>query len=279
MIKSLLVASTQALSSNQSSYLYSMAQSMGDCELHLHRFEVPEDYEFLPDIQESEEGFGVRVPDLAPGASSITKAQIEKERQEFESGLSDTGLTGSYHFTKSNPEYYLRKEIHAHDLLVVFKNQKFFQVKVGFYKTRLMHIVTQLSQPTLVLPEELTEFEWGKVLLAYDGEEASARALDYLVHLKTGYDSDLHLAFLHEHRPLDQLQEEVDNFCSHHEIDYTQSLVEKDEAKSLLETAEESACDWICLGTLKQGFFRELFFKGLDDELLQKSKLPLLLCH
>ena len=184
------------------------------------------------------------------------------------------------------PYEFIIDEMKYHDLLVIGRESHFFYNRPDQPTNTVSEVVKKGICPTLVVLDAYHEVD--KMLIAYDGSEASARVLQQFAHLQP-YGRDLEVELVHvpagdteeEYKESDWMLSRAEHFLRDHGFAYIQRLVldHGDPSKRLLERLEKHPVDLTLMGAHSVSAIKRITLGSTTHELVTKSRVPLFLAH
>jgi nucleotide-binding universal stress UspA family protein len=138
---------------------------------------------------------------------------------------------------------------------------------------------------------------YAKILVAYDGSEPARRALAQAKHLSEAFGSKLEIVHVYAY-PTFAFGEALVPIPQNYEVanyEYAQQVVQEAKArtqdnpnasvtllqghpaKSLIDHANESHCDLIIIGSRGLGGFKEFMLGSVSHNVVQHTKIPVLI--
>lgn len=212
------------------------------------------------------------------------EARTEARRltDEFEAAMRETGVDFSVHVEEGAPFQRIIEDMKYHDLLVVGRDPHFFYSHPEKKTKTLVRVVRDMIAPTLVVSEDYRDI--GRVLVAYDGSQASARALRRFVHLQPfGTDLTVDLFNVHDEKTREgallEMRLAQDYMTVHGFNVTTTSEIGTDATKEILDYAHRIEADLLVAGAHSVSRFTRLAFGSTTAALLENSPVPLFLDH
>ena len=201
---------------------------------------------------------------------------------EFEEAMRETGVSFDVHVEEGAPFQRIIEDMKYHDLLVVGRDPHFFYSHPEKKTKTLVRVVRDMIAPTFVVSEEYREIR--RVLIAYDGSQASARALRRFVHLQPfGTDLTVEIYNVHDEKTREgallEMRLAQDYMAVHGFEVKTTSEIGTDATKEILDYAQRTEADVLVAGAHSVSRFSRLAFGSTTAALLENSPVPLFLDH
>ncbi len=189
------------------------------------------------------------------------------------------------HIAEDSVVQAITDDMKTHDLLIAGHESHFYYADPERRTHALADIVAKGAAPTLVTESEYRPIK--RVLIAYDGGTAGARALQKFAHLQPfGTDLDLEILHARDGGRENQLESErllngAASFLEGHGFSsITKSSVERgDPLERILERCETSNVDLTVAGAYSATGIKKLLFGSTAKGLIEKSGVPLFLYH
>ncbi|MDX1671626.1 MAG: universal stress protein [Balneolaceae bacterium] len=206
---------------------------------------------------------------------------------EFEMSVRHAGVKFTEKMEEGVPYQRIIEDMKYHDLLVVGRTPHFFynRPEKETVKT-LAKVVKNGISPTLIVTEAYREVN--RVTVAYDGSPASARTLQWFVHLLPyGMNLSIELVTVPDgdnEKNMDQatlLMRLAGEYLKAHGFDSfgTTVLEIGDPGEKILSHLKESGSDLILLGAHSMSAIKRIAFGSVTHHLVTKSPVPLFLSH
>lgn len=167
-------------------------------------------------------------------------------------------------------------DMKVHDILVLGKRPHFFYAHPGQNTETVARVVRQIVAPALVVGQSFKPVR--KVLMAYDGEDASARAIASFLHLQPfGNDVGVEIVNVFDKKADDSellVGLMVDYVAAHGFSAKGTSLSGSTPREEILKFAKSSSCDLIVSGANSVSAVERIVFGKTAMGLLEDSPLP-----
>jgi nucleotide-binding universal stress UspA family protein len=218
--------------------------------------------------------------------SEDTRREAQALIQTF-SGMAEKSNTTHFEVIEEGVPYeYIVDEMKYHDLLVIGRESHFFYNRPEQKTDTVEQVIKRGISSTLVVLDEYHDVE--KVLIAFDGSDASARTLQHFVHLQP-YGKDVEIDLVHVPTSKDLADEEesewllsrADHFLRDHGFSYTvKTILEHgDPARRILERLEVAPADLLLFGAHSVSAIKRLTLGSTAHALIKESSIPLFLGH
>jgi len=178
------------------------------------------------------------------------------------------------------------EDMKYHDLLVIGRDSHFFYNRPKHDTDTMAKVVKKSSMPTLVVTKSYQKVE--KVLIAYDESMASARTLQWFVHLQPfGTDLEVELVNVNNDNTKLSLQESnlilrlAEDYLKSHGFNQVNRIVldNGSPGELLHEHQKWMGADLFVLGAHSMSALKRLTFGSTTYYLVTKSDVPLFMCH
>ncbi|CAM3217209.1 universal stress protein [Rhodothermus bifroesti] len=200
--------------------------------------------------------------------------------EEFDAVADEEGLRHRNTVAEGVPFQRIIEDMKYHDLLVVGKEPHFFYSHPEEKNKTLVRVVHESVGPVLVVGEVYRAIH--RVLIAYDGSAAAARAIQRFAQLKP-FGTEVALEVLtisedtSEARLMLSLMEEY--LQEHGFILNTTVRSSESVAEEIVRFAEEVKADLVVAGAYATSGLKRWLFGSSTSALLEKTTLPLFIYH
>jgi len=137
-------------------------------------------------------------------------------------------------------------------------------------------IVRHLKIPTLLVKNEFLEPK--KVMIAYDGSESAAKALEMVAKTPLFRNIKRYIVTVGDDEGnANMILEGASLLLKANGIDAESIFLEGERGAKLLEFAEKEDIDIIAMGAFSHNRLREIFLGSLTSKMIEQSKVPVLL--
>jgi nucleotide-binding universal stress UspA family protein len=217
---------------------------------------------------------------LTAETRSTARALVEA----FDSELDRSRVRHVEHVREGVPDRRIVEEMKYHDLLLIGRTPHFFYPRPEKRTPTLVKVVKNGIAPTFVVPE--TEVDVSKVLIAYDGSNPSARAMQRFAQLAP-FGTELEIELLHV-RPWvgERAQRESElrlrlaaDFLKSHGFESVRetSLAMDQPDRRVLSYAQEVHADLIVAGAHSVSAVKRMAFGSTTRALLEHCEVPFFL--
>lgn len=206
-----------------------------------------------------------------------TRAKARELLDTFERSIGDSGVKHLEIVEEGVPFQRIVEDMKYHDLLVIGKEPHFFYGHPEKSTDTLARVVKNTVAPTLVVGRSYTKIK--KVVAAYDGSEASSRALRGFVYTRPfGPDVSLHLINVYGK---DAAESELtlklaESFVKVHGFEPTLvNLKGGDTKKVIIEYVQSVDADLLVAGAHSVSGLKKMAFGSITEKLLSECPLPM----
>lgn len=211
--------------------------------------------------------------------TASARATAQELIEAFVREMEGTGIRHGELVQEGVPFRRIVEDMNYHDLLVVGRDPHFFYSHPEQRTETLARVVKETIGPTLVVGKSYRAIE--RVLIAFDGSHASARAMRRLVHLQPfGTDLKVHLVHIYEDAQAESeltLQLAQSYLRAHGFAPQTMSIQGKAADERIVEYAEQFGADLVVAGAHSVSKLREVAFGSTTAALLKRCPVPLFL--
>ncbi len=218
--------------------------------------------------------YGAQIPHVRHLLQERGEAILEAARLQVE----HTGLEVDTRLRTGHPARVLLDEATRTELLVMGRQGEHAGLLEGSPGSVADRVCRQAGKPCLVVPGPAAPV--GRILAAYDGSEASSRALHEAIELACALAVPMVLLSVHEgHDPAKAhaLVEEGMQLVRAHEGVAAPYVAEGSPGPAILAKASELGCGLIALGAYGHARLREMLLGSVTQEVLASSTIPVLL--
>ncbi len=204
----------------------------------------------------------------------------------FDKSLSDADIKHDNVIQEGTPVRQITQEMKYHDMLVIGHTSHFLYNQPTKETNTLPRVVKQGVSPTLIVTDEYRPVS--RIMIAYDGSDASARTLQRFSQLQPfGNDLEIYLVNVRsgnsakdQHASDHSLNKATKFLKSHRFVRIvSSSILGSNISEKLLEHASVIQADLIVAGAHSVSALRRITFGSTTAALLSKSQVPLFLFH
>lgn len=218
---------------------------------------------------------------LRENLTEETRAKARALTQAFEEALQGTGIEHSNTVAEGVPFQRIVEDMKYYDLLVIGRTPHFFYHDPSKRTETLARVVQETVAPAFVVGTEYEPVD--RVLIAYDGSTASARALQSFVNLMPfGSDHEVELLSVWDEDESDAelMLRLAQSYLKAHGFDArTTSLSGSNPARQIAEYARTSNADVVVAGARVVSKLRRFAFGSTTASLLESCPRPLFVQH
>lgn len=215
-----------------------------------------------------------------------SREEAGKLLSAFKNTVEKAGVKHSEMMEEGVPYERIIEDMKYHDLLIVGRDSHFFYNRPDKETNTLAQIVKNGNSPTLVVTESFRNVK--RVVVAFDGSTAVARALQWFIHLDP-YGKDLEIELVNVNSDESEYGKDESNLVLRLAEDYlkthgftriNKTVLEKGSpGEKLLEYQQGTAADLFLLGAHSMSAIRRMTFGSTTHYLVTHSKVPLFMCH
>lgn len=218
----------------------------------------------------------------------VQKELTEEARQhareltkQFDEAMTNSGVAYHVEVAEGAPFERIVEDMKYQDLLIVGRDPHFFYSHPETSTKTLVRVVRDTVAPTLVVPNTYRDIE--RVLVTYDGSNASARAMRRFVHLQP-FGTDVQVEILNVYSGESEgsrlaLEMAKAYLKAHGYNAHTTGLQGSDATAEILNFADRFEADLLVAGAHSVSTWRKLAFGSTTASLIRKCELPLFLDH
>ncbi len=222
---------------------------------------------------------------LKSNLTEESREEAGKLLKNFKKLVESAGVEHSKFMHEGVPHERIIEDSKYHDLLVIGRESHFFYNRPKIETKTLANIVKKGAGPTLMVTDSYRPIH--HVVVAHDGSNASARALQWFVQLEPfGRDIEIDVVYA-----CNKEKEEVADkgkLVLHLAYDYLKAhgyervnellIDEKGGAgKQIINHVEDTGADLVIIGAHSMSAIRRLTFGSVTHELVKNSPIPLFL--
>jgi nucleotide-binding universal stress UspA family protein len=216
----------------------------------------------------------------------VEKELTEEARQrareltkQFDEAMTNSDVPYHVEVAEGAPFERIVEDMKYQDLLIVGRDPHFFYSHPETSTKTLVRVVRDTVAPTLVVPNTYRDIE--RVLVTYDGSNASARAMRQFVHLQP-FGTDVQVEILNVHSGESKgsrlaLEMAKAYLKVHGYNTHTTGVRGSDAAAEILNFADRFEADLLVAGAHSVSTWRKLAFGSTTASLIKKCELPLFL--
>lgn len=197
--------------------------------------------------------------------------------EQFEAQVQTAGVRFADFIQEGDPEDRIVEDLKYFDLLVIGHNPHFLYSKPGRATKTLEEVITESVTPTLIVEDQFREVS--KVLIAFDGSQASARAVQRFAQLKP-FGPDLTIELIHiygdDSKGSEQLLAAGRAYLEAHGFKpRTVGLSGGNPIQQILDHATGMNSDLLVVGANSVSALRKMAFGSTTSSLIKQSPIPL----
>lgn len=214
------------------------------------------------------------------------RSEAQKLLKEFIDEVEEAGAKHSDdHIAENEVVQAITDDMKTHDLLVAGHESHFYYADPERRTHALAGIVETSAAATLVVESEYRVVR--RVLVAYDGGSAAARAVQKFAHLSPfGTGIQVEVVYVRGDSREDELESDravrgvAAYLKSHGYSNVITTSIEDDNALDrILSHSDSTNADLIVAGAYSKSGLKKLFFGSTAEGLIEKSSVPLFLYH
>ncbi|MEM9880119.1 MAG: universal stress protein [Pseudomonadota bacterium] len=164
------------------------------------------------------------------------------------------------------------------DVIVIGKNDPF---QMAIWPNELQQALYETASPVLICPSSLPKKVGKRIMLAWNGSIASSFAATVSIEVMQAAKA---VTVVHYQEKADNTPrlEDLMSYLKLHDVDAQLRLLDKPSnglASALLRQADACRADMIIIGSTQRSRINQLFFGSIFYEVVQKAKIPVLLCR
>jgi nucleotide-binding universal stress UspA family protein len=234
----------------------------------------------LESIESGSRGGGIgsfyQADRLADRLTDETREVARSLITEYDERLSAADVRHASVIKEGVPVARIVEDMKVHDILVLGKRPHFFYAHPKQDTATVARVVRQIVAPALVVGRAYTPVR--KVLMAYDGGDASARAIASFLHLQPfGSDVSVEVVTVFDKSPEESelLVGLMKEYVSAHGLEvHASSLSGSSPKVEIIKHAENTKCDLIVAGANRVSAVERIIFGKTAVALLEDSPLP-----
>lgn len=197
----------------------------------------------------------------------------------YEERLSSAGIRHVEFIREGVPVHRIVEDMKVHDLLLMGRDPHFFYAHPKKDTNTVARVVKRTVGPTMVIGSEYRSVK--RVLIAYDGSDAAARAVSRLIHLRPFGDDiqiDLVTVYSKDSREADLMLQLVKSYFEAHGFSiHTMAISGTHPKEELLKYARDTQCDVIVAGAHAVSAVKRMAFGSTTAAFLSDCNIPLFL--
>ncbi|MFQ5705912.1 MAG: universal stress protein [bacterium] len=162
------------------------------------------------------------------------------------------------------------------DLLIMGSRGEFAKWKSKLVGATLEAVVRQCNKPILITRERFNPIS--KILVAYDGSDKANKALQLVAFFGTKLKANIVVLAVHENDQVrNKYLQEADAYLEPYKCDLELIGVSGSPEKSIVQLANEKACDLIVIGAFGHSRIREAILGSTTEQVMRAARIPVLL--
>lgn len=220
-------------------------------------------------------------PGVLNGLQQALKTSGEKLLRETAERGKEAGITMVTTLEFGHPAQVLGEIQTRTELIVLGRQGEHSSASAEFTGSTMERLIRRASRPCLVTPRQFHPIE--KILVGIDGSPAAGRALHEAVELANGLHIPLVILAVAE-RECDLPQAQKHSLQAHslaraHECAAASLTAVGPPATRLLETAAETECNLLALGSHGHGWIYDRLIGSTAAHITSRAPIPVLLVH
>ncbi len=206
-----------------------------------------------------------------------TRETAQKIMREFSQSMEGSGVKFGAHSEEGVPFERIVEDMKYHDLLIMGRDPHFFYAHPKKDTNTVARVVKNTIAATLVVGETFQPVN--KVLFAYDGSPASARAIQEFMHLSPfGTEIEIEILSLYtgDSDEADLLVKLMKEYVSSYGFgSKTTTLKSSSPAKTILEHSREMGANLLVAGAHSTSAIKRVAFGSTTNSLIKDCPTPL----
>jgi len=204
--------------------------------------------------------------------------RAERVREEFDRRIAEAGLNGRMAVTAGPVARSIVERSRWNDLAVINLNYPPGRSSLAKLGSGLRELILRCPRPILATPNMVANLS--HPLLAYDGSPKAEEALYVATYLAGKWGIPLDIVSVDDGEAnVDEVQSRADSYTSTHGVNARLAVKSGSISKAILDTCQESGCDWIIMGGYGESPLVNLLVDNVLDRVLRNSSTPMLLCR
>jgi len=216
---------------------------------------------------------------IVPDQSSCNSDRVKMLQAEFEQRCQAEGVGGKLVIEVGNVARKVSERSRWADLVVVKLTYPPPLKALGRMESGMRRIILNSLSPVLLVPEKKT-FQMGCILLAYDHSPKAREALYVATYMADRWKARLSvLTVMSEPKIAEEINYHAQKYLEqqHLEAEYLRECCRASEA--ILRISRERQADLILMGGYGASPLVEAIFPSTVDQVLQSTKIPVLICR
>ena len=201
-----------------------------------------------------------------------TRAKARELLEQFERNVEGSGVRFAERIEEGVPFQRIVEDMKYHDLLILGKDPHFFYSHPKSQTNTLARVVEQTVSPTLVVGDAYEEVR--RVLIAYDGSNASARAMrQFVIQQPFGQNLRVEIINVHDNREADSrlLLELAKSYVAAYGFSAeTHSISSNDSAREIITYARQFNASIVVAGAHSVSKLKAFMFGSSTETLLKE---------
>ncbi|MFH1080472.1 MAG: universal stress protein [Pseudomonadota bacterium] len=161
-------------------------------------------------------------------------------------------------------------------ILLAQRGENFHLAKGGILGSTAELVVRNSGKPVLVTPKIYRDIE--SMALAYDGSPPADNALKLAVNLSEKAAWPLTIICITDNQAVaDRLHDKIETYLEPFQIDSETIIIEGKDNREILKFIQEDSVELLVMGAYGHNRLRQLFIGSTTSDVIQKSRIPVLL--
>lgn len=234
----------------------------------------------LQSIESSTRGGGIGsfyyAEKLQEKLTDDTRKLARELTERYDAMLGEAGIRHGELIREGVPFERIVEDMKVHDILVVGKDPHFFYAHPEKDTHTVARVVKRTVAPTLVVDNEYRDVK--RVVVAYDGSDAAARAVRRFVHLKPfGPDVDVQVLTVYNKNEdeAELLLKLISDYIADHGFSCkTTALKGTDPGEEILKYLSDTEADLLIAGAHSISAIKRITFGSTTARLLSSCSIP-----
>ncbi len=224
------------------------------------------------------EGARINGLHVLPSKAALESDAVQSVRQTFKQRCAQAGIEGTLNFGVGDVSERLHERSRFNDLVIVNlayppEPRPTSRLSSGFSK-----LVRNCPRPILAVPQVVSALNRG--LLAYDGSPKADEAMFVSAYLALCWKIPITVVVVDDEKiESGKTMHRVQTYLKHQEVHAHYVMEVGDPSDAILHTADEDHSELIVMGGYGAAPVKEVMVGSVVDQVLRKSRTPILICH
>ncbi|MFQ5751620.1 MAG: universal stress protein [bacterium] len=208
----------------------------------------------------------------------ILESKADAVLKKCSSIIEKEGLVFELEKIHGPPADIISEKSHLVDLLIMGARGEFARWESKLVGATLEAVVRQCNKPIFITPQKFKKIS--NILIAYDGSSKANKALQMAGFFATKLPAPVTILTVNDNEQIQKkFLQEAKTYLEPYQISMEFIGTSGSPEKEIVRISEEKQCDLIIMGAFGHSRIRVAILGSTTEQVMRKSKIPLLLCR